>query len=167
MTNESVDKFKEEIANARYLSFSLGTEEYALPLLAVKEVIAVPEFTPIPYTPTHFLGIMNLRGQVISVIDLRTKFGIKPTQSDETSVIICDMAPLVLGVVVDSVNSVLSPKALDISPKPDIESNRNTEYITAVYRRDKHLVLLLDIARTLTSEDRRAMDKGLTTKKAA
>jgi len=62
---------------------------------------------------------------------------------------------------------VLSPKALDISPKPDIESNRNTEYITAVYRRDKHLVLLLDIARTLTSEDRRAMDKGLTTKKAA
>lgn len=165
MTNESVDKFKHEMANSRYLSFSLGVEEYAVPLLSVKEVIAVPEFTPIPYTPSHFLGIMNLRGQVISVIDLRAKFNIKPTQSEETSVIICDLAPLVLGVVVDSVNSVLSPKPEDISPKPDIESNRNTEFITAVYRREKHLVLVLDIQKTLTNEDRNAMNKGV--KKAA
>lgn len=165
MTNDSLEKFKSEVTDSKYISFSLGTEEYAIPLLAVKEVIAVPEFTPIPYTPNHFLGIMNLRGQVISVIDLRTKFGIKPTQSEETSVIICDIAPLVLGVMVDSVNSVLSPSSEDISPKPDIESNRNTEFITAVYRREKHLVLLLDIAKTLTSEDRNAMQRSV--KKAA
>ena len=65
------------LAGQRYLSFSLGSEDYAIPLLSVKEVIAVPEITPIPFTPSHFLGIMNLRGQVISIIDLRSKLGIK------------------------------------------------------------------------------------------
>jgi purine-binding chemotaxis protein CheW len=85
----------------RYLSFSLGTEEYAIPLLAVKEVIAMPEFTSVPYTPSHFLGIMNLRGQVISVMDLRKKLGIKPGSTAETAVIICDLSPLCIGVVVD------------------------------------------------------------------
>ena len=59
----------------RYLSFNLGVEEYAVPLLAVREVIAMPEYTPVPYTPPYFLGIMNLRGQVISIMDLRQKLG--------------------------------------------------------------------------------------------
>lgn len=165
MTSDSFEDFKKQMENSRFLSFSLGTEEYAVPLLSVREVIAIPEFTPIPYTPAHFLGIMNLRGQVISVIDLRTKFAIKPVGKEETSVIICDIAPYVLGVVVDSVNSVLNPKPEDISPRPDIESNRNTEFISAVYRKDKHLVLILDIYKTLTAEDRSAMNKGV--KKAA
>ncbi len=74
----------------RFLCFSLGNEHYAIPLLTVKEVIAPPETTPVPQTPAYFKGIMNLRGQVISVIDLRTKLGIKPLQSAENAVIICD-----------------------------------------------------------------------------
>jgi purine-binding chemotaxis protein CheW len=144
----------------RYLCFSLGSEEFAIPLLSVKEVIAVPDVTPVPFTPTHFLGIMNLRGQVISVLDLRQKFGIKPNNSNETAVIICDLDPLCIGVVVDSINSVLAPASADISDKPDIQSDKSTEYILGVYRKDKRLVLFLDISKTLSVEDKKATLKG-------
>lgn len=137
----------------RYLCFALGTEEYAIPLLTVREVIAVPETTRIPGTPNYFLGIMNLRGQVISVIDLRTKFGVKPRDGAETSVIICDLNPFCIGVVVDSINYVFSPSKEEVSDKPDVGVSKNSEAITAVYRKDKNLVLFLDISKALNIAD--------------
>lgn len=150
--------------NERFLCFSLGAEEYGMPLLKVKEVIAMPEITPIPFTPTHFLGIMNLRGQVISIIDLRTKFNIKPKTNEETSVIICDIGGASgLGVVVDSVNSVIAPKNSELSAKPEIDSKKS-DVITGVYRKDKKLILLLDVNKALSTEDQAAMAKA---KKAA
>lgn len=144
----------------RFLSFSLGTEEYAVPLLVVKEVIAVPDITPIPFTPSHFLGIMNLRGLVISVIDFRTKLGIKATGSEEIAVIICDLQPFCLGVVVDSINTVIFPKPYEIDRKPDIQSNKSTDYITGVYKKDKKLILLLDIAKALDLSDMAVLKKA-------
>jgi purine-binding chemotaxis protein CheW len=147
----------------RYLSFSLGAEEYAVPLLSVKEVIGMPEFTAVPYTPPYFLGIMNLRGQVISVMDLRKKLGITSENPPETSVIICDLDSICIGLVVDSINSVLAPQKEEISAKPEIHSNRNTDYITGVYRNDKKLVLFLDIAGTLNVEDKKALQKAAAT----
>jgi len=149
----------------RYLGFSLGSEEFGIPLLDVKEVIAMPEITAIPQTPPYFLGIMNLRGQVISVLDLRHKLGIKPNNSNETSIIVCDLNPLCLGVVVDSINSVLSPKPEEISPKPDVyQGKTNSDFITGVYRKQDCLVLFLDIAKSLSVEDHIALAK---TKQAA
>ncbi|MCM2282606.1 MAG: chemotaxis protein CheW [Bdellovibrionaceae bacterium] len=150
----------------RFLSFSLGEEEYAMPLLSVREVIDVPEITHVPFTPPHFLGIMNLRGQVISVIDLRHRLGIKPQNAAETAIIICDMAPLCIGVMVDSINSVLSPDPSQVSDKPQIQSTRNTDYITGVYRKDKQLVIFLDIAKCLGAEDLKAA-QGAGAKQAA
>lgn len=144
----------------RYLSFTLGTEEFAIPLLAVREVIGMPEFTPIPFTPNHFLGIMNLRGQVISVIDFRVKLGIKPSSANETAVIICDLGTICLGIVVDSINSVLSPETADLSDKPEIQSTKSSDYITSVYRRDEKLVLMLDISRALDVADLKAVTKA-------
>jgi purine-binding chemotaxis protein CheW len=167
MSHEVKIETKEEKGSGvRYLSFSLGTEEYALPLLSVKEVIAVPEITPIPFTPPHFLGIMNLRGQVISVIDLRQKLGIKPKASAETAIIICDLDPLSLGVVVDAINSVLSPNESELSEKPEIQSTRNTDYITGVYRKDEQLVVFLNIAKTLNIEDQKAINNAAKSKAA-
>lgn len=149
----------------RYLSFSLGAEEYAMPLLKVREVIAVPEVTPIPQTPSYFLGIMNLRGQVISVMDLRTKLGIKASNGAETAVIICDLSPVSIGVVVDSVNAVLSPRSDEVSEKPDVQGSRTTEYITGVYRRGNGLVLFLDLAKMLDVKQLEMMQSAA--KKAA
>ncbi|MCM2322675.1 MAG: chemotaxis protein CheW [Oligoflexia bacterium] len=152
----------------RFLSFSLGTEEYAVPLLRVKEVIALPDVTPVPYTPSHFLGIMNLRGQVTSVIDLRLKFRMKKVEnSAETAVIIADLAPLSLGLVVDSINSVMAIRESDIADRPQIESSQSSEYIIGIAKRDKKLVLLLDLAKALSVEDHAALSKALAQPKAA
>jgi purine-binding chemotaxis protein CheW len=155
----STEKNDADSRGSRYLSFTLGTEDYSIPLLSVREVIAVPEITPVPSTPAHFLGIMNLRGQVISIIDLRQKLGIKPQNSADAAVIICDLTPLCIGVVVDSINSVLSPSDSEISEKPDIQSNRNTDYITGVFRSGNKLVLMLDVAKALSVEDLRSASK--------
>ena len=144
----------------RHLSFSLGGEGFAIPLLSVKEVIALPETTPVPHTPSYFIGIMNLRGQVISVLDLRDKLGLKADRTEETAVIICEFGDSPLGVVVDSVDSVLTPLEDDISEKPDIDGGTKSDYITAIYRKDDHLILFLDIERTLESEDYEAIRKA-------
>jgi purine-binding chemotaxis protein CheW len=143
---------------SRFLIFSLSNEQYAVPLLKVKEVIALTETTPVPYSPPYFKGIMNLRGQVISVIDLRTKLKMpKADASVETAIIILDLSPLSLGVIVDSVESVLAVNASEIQPPPDVGGVNTTNYIRGVTRKDKKLILLLDIERTLSVEDLKAM----------
>ena len=168
MENKKAEKIARGDTKAdRFLSFSLGTEEYAIPLLSVREVIAMPEITPVPQTPAHFLGIMNLRGQVISVMDLRAKLTIKPNPSAETAIIICDLKPSSVGVVVDSINSVLSPSAEEISERPEIQSSRATEYIQGVFRHQDRLVLLLDVGKTLNLQDQQAIARGHTPAKPA
>jgi purine-binding chemotaxis protein CheW len=147
------------IESLRYLCFNLGKEEFAIPLLSIKEVIGFPEVTPVPQSPTHFLGIMNLRGQVISVMDLRLKLGLKTMKSEETSVIILDLGGHNLGVVVDQVNSVQLLTKEEISNKPVVENSKTHEYITGVFRKEEKLILLLDIAKALSIEDRSAMAK--------
>lgn len=144
----------------RFLGFSLGEEDYGIPLLKVREVIGVPEITPVPQSPKHFLGIMNLRGQVISIIDLRTKLAITPRKAAETAVVICDIGGAHLGIVVDSVNQVYSPTKEGITEKPEIQNSKANGYVTGVYRFEKKLVLLLDIARTLDMDDQAAIQRS-------
>jgi purine-binding chemotaxis protein CheW len=142
----------------RFLEFSLGTEDYAIPLLSVREVISVPETTPIPKAPVHFLGIMNLRGQVISVVDLRTKLKIKPKENNhEESVIIVDINGMNLGIVVDSINKVLAFTEESINEVPEIETQVNAEYIQGVFRKDDSLTVLLDVAKVLDIKDIKAL----------
>ena len=138
----------------KYICFGLGQEEFGIPLLSVKEVLAIPDITPVPQTPPHFLGIINLRGSVISIMDLRAKFGIKSGTKEETTVIILDFGDYQLGVVVDHVDSVVSLTPSQISGKPHIESSKSTDYISGVYRQDQKLVLILDIAKALSVEDK-------------
>ncbi len=143
----------------RYLTFSLGPEGYAIPLLSVREVIAVPEITPMPFTPAHFLGLMNLRGQVISVIDLRNKLGIKPLTATENAIIICELQSGHLGILVDSVDAVLTPTADAISSPPEVKGSLNRECIAGVFRHEEKLILLIDLEKTLSGDDRKAMSK--------
>ncbi len=138
----------------RYLIFDLGDESYAVPLLKVREVIAQTEITPVPYTPPHFKGVMNLRGQVISVIDMRMKFKMKTAAfTPETAIIILDLNPVSLGIIVDSVNSVMPLRADQINPSPNIESSIATDYITGIARIDNRLILILEIEKTLSLDE--------------
>ncbi len=138
------------LADHRFLAFSLGAEAYAVPLAKVREVIALGEITPIPHTPPHLKGVMNLRGQVISIVDLRTRLRMKPVEkSSETAVIILDLHPQSLGMIVDSVNSVLALGSDKISPPPDVESSLQADFIQGVARIDNGLVLIMDIEKGL------------------
>ncbi len=145
----------------RYLCFQLGQEAYALPLLSVREVIGVPDITSVPQVPSHFLGIMNLRGLIISVLDLRIKMGIKPLASEETAVIILDLGDYNWGVLVDKFTAVVQLNESDIAEKPMIDSSKVSDAITGVFRKDQQLILLLNVAKALSVEDRSALAKSL------
>ncbi len=135
-------------ADHRYLCFNLGAEEFALPLLSIREVIAKGDITPLPQMPPYFLGIMNLRGEVISVIDLRLKLGLKPAQSQEASIIVIDYEGIRVGLLVDLIESVQSPPEEQLGPPPDLLPT-NAEVIMAVFRRENNLVLILDLKKVL------------------
>ena len=145
--------------NEKYIEFNLGDEHYAIPLLSVREVIAVPEVTSIPYTPPYFKGISNLRGQIISIMDLREKFGMKAEKSNENVVIICDFNSISMGIIIDKVNAVLSISEESIRQKPEIKSNVSSDYIVGVSEQNKKLVLLMDIAHLLDVKDQSAIKK--------
>lgn len=138
----------------RYICFNLGSQEYGVPLLSIKEVLGLPEITPVPQCPNYFLGIMNLRGKVISVMDLRTKIGLKSQNNEETSVMILDLGDQLLGVVVDKVNAVITINVKDITEAPKMEESKSTDYIENVYRHNEQLILLISIAKALSIEDR-------------
>ena len=151
--NSQTQTSREVDSNQRYLAFSLRAEQYAIPLLQVKEVIGMTDPTPIPQVPSYFKGIINLRGQVISVIDLRTKLQLSTsTDGSETSIIILDLESLCLGVIVDSINCVLALEPNDISAPPD-GTDAKDQFLTGVARKDNRLTLLLDIKATLNIQD--------------
>lgn len=150
----------------RYLCFGLGDEEFAVPLLTVREVVAMPETTRMPFMPSYFVGIMNLRGMVISVVDLRQKMQIKPKENSENAVVILEQDGVSVGAVVDSVNSVLNVTQSDFAENVGTESKSKTNYVTGVYRKDNRLILLVDIMKSLTGEDMSLISRS-TTRKAA
>lgn len=150
----------------RYLCFDLGPDEFAIPLLSVREVLAMPEITPIPQSPAHFLGIMNLRGLVISIMDLRQKMGLKPQAHEETTVVILDFEECRLGVVVDRVNSVQSFTEEEIKEKPRVDAGKALDPLNGVVRRNEKLILLLDVAKVLSIDDRFTMTQQIQTKGA-
>ena len=133
--------------------FSLGKENYGIPLLTVKEVIPLPELTPIPFSKSYVLGIMNLRGQVLTVLDLRTKFGIKSNEDAENVVIICEIPPLQLGVLVDSIETVITLSPNDITPKPESLVSANSRYVSGIMEKKDELILFLDIEKCFTQEN--------------
>lgn len=143
----------------RYLLFSLSGEEFAIPLLDVKEVIGLSEATPIPNTPAYFKGIINLRGQVISVIDLRLKLNLKKAEyGPESSIIILDLETHFLGLIVDSINCVLAFDAADLSEAPpSAVTSVKDAYIKSVAKKDKRLILNLDIDAILSQVDKSSL----------
>ena len=150
MNTPAASTSNESTLLSRYLCFSLGDEEFAVPLLSVREVIAMPELTAVPFSPPYLLGVMNLRGQVITVMDLRSRLGVKGNGEAEASVVICDLDGAVVGVTVDSVNSVIHPRNDEVSPRPDAATQvKGLDAVQGVYRKEKKLVLLLDIAKAL------------------
>lgn len=150
----------------RFLCFSLANENFAIPLLQVKQVIGIPEFTSIPYVASYFCGIMNLRGQVISVIDLRKKLGVVSKNDAENSVLVCVLEDIIMGVLVDSVDFVINLERKNILLKPNVQTSVKIDFIEGFYEHNKHLIIFLNLAKTLNIEDLLTMQK-ITQEKAS
>ncbi|MFG1500713.1 chemotaxis protein CheW [Halobacteriovorax sp. XZX-3] len=146
MENETTDVTK------RYLEFKLGDEHYAIPLLQVRELISVPETTNVPFSPSYYVGIMNLRGQVISIIDLRTRLGVKPAESNEEAVIIVEFGQLCLGIVVDNICKVLSVDEEQIQEVASVETKKR-DRLNKVYRHNESLIQLVDLESILNIDE--------------
>lgn len=143
-----------QFSGGRFLCFSLGKERFAIPLLQVKEVIANTDTTSIPQAPTYFKGIMNLRGQIISVIDMTCKLKIGQAEiTPETTIIILDLNGLFIGVIVDSVDFVLDCDPNKISKPPDHEVGVKSEYIVGVVREKGSLILMIDMNLLMGTDD--------------
>lgn len=144
----------------RYLQFGLGSEKYGIRLLDVKEVIPVPETTDLPNTPGYYQGIMNLRGQIISVIDLRKKLGVKAKEENtEEAVIIIEIDKIGIGVIVDSIDKVLNVEDEQVLEVPEVKSQVNAQYIEGVFKNQDYLVVLLNFTSILNINEIKNMRK--------
>ncbi len=137
----------------KYLTFSLAGEEYGLEILKVREIIGIMDITAIPQVPPDVKGVINLRGKVIPVIDLRLKFGIDPTEyTDQTCIVVVDVGALV-GVIVDTVQEVLDISDEQIDPPPPLGASVDTTFILGMGKIKDDVKILLDIDKVLGSEE--------------
>ncbi len=145
---------------SQMISFMVGEEEYGLDILRVKEVIRIREITRLPKAPSFVKGIINLRGDVIPIIDLRDKFGLEHQQyTSMTRVIVVDVDEKLVGMVVDAASQVVRIPADQIDPPPPIVGCLSAEYVKGVGKLDERLVILLNIDRILTQEEKMALAK--------
>jgi purine-binding chemotaxis protein CheW len=145
----------------KHMCFQLGAETYGLPILDVREIIGLMPITAVPRAPPFVRGIINLRGKVIPVVDLRLKFGMQACEATEQTVIIVvqcsvDGRPLTMGLLVDQVLEVLNIDGAQIEPAPSLgHAALEDDFILGVGKHEKRIVFLLDIARILSNDEAR------------
>ncbi len=138
----------------KYLTFVLNKEEYGIEILKVREIIGLIDITPIPQAPRYIKGVINLRGKVIPVIDLRLKFGIAEKEyTEETCIIVLDVQGKLMGTVVDTVSEVLDIDGDQIEPTPDFGSKLDTEFILGMGKIGDKVKILLDIGKVFSDTD--------------
>lgn len=138
----------------KYLTFVLGEEEYGIDITKVKEIIGVMGVTHIPRTPPFIKGVINLRGKVIPIVDLRLKFGMNEIpHTRETVFIVVEESGMLMGVVVDTVREVVNIHEAEIEPPPQFGAALNTEFILGMGKVQGKVKILLDIDRALSAED--------------
>ncbi len=147
----------------KYLTFRLGEEDYGLEILKVQEIIGMQEITGIPRTPDFVKGVINLRGKVIPVVDLRLKFGMTEAElSRKTCIIVVqitqDTDKVIMGIVVDEVSEVLDIEGKAIEPAPTFGTQVNTNFILGMAKTENAVKILLDLDRVLTRQEIAALE---------
>ena len=143
-----------------FLTFRLGAEEYGLDILKVQEIRGYDAVTRIANTPDFIKGVVNLRGTIVPIVDLRIKFNLgEPTYNEFTVVIILNIARRVVGVVVDSVSDVLTLSDEQIRAAPEFSAALDTQYVTGLGAIDERMLILVDIERLMGGRDMGLIDE--------
>lgn len=164
MTAATVD-----VATAgKFLTFNLGDEHYGLEILRVQEIVGLLPVTRVPRLPAHIAGVVNLRGRVIPVVDLRVAFGFENREMTERTCIIVahikrrDTTEVVMGALVDEVSDVVDLPAASIEETPEFGTEIDTSFIKGIGRLEERVVLLLDIDKVLDTTEIAALERAVT-----
>lgn len=150
----AVNAFSADQLAGKYLTFFLGEEQYGLEILKVREINGMMSITSLPTTPDYVDGVINLRGKVIPVMDLRTKFGLQRKEVDEeTCIIVVDIADMEVGIVVDKVSEVQDVNAADIEPPPTLGEGLETNYILGMGKAADRVTILLNLDQVFSTSD--------------
>lgn len=149
----------------KYLTFKLAGEEYGIGILKVKEIIGMMPITPVPQMPHYVKGVINLRGKVIPVIDLRLRFGMEEAEyTDRTCIIVVEVShgaeSIIMGIVVDAVSEVVQIKGEDVEETPSFGTQLDTSYIIGMAKSEDSVKILLDIDRILTEGEIARFERG-------
>jgi purine-binding chemotaxis protein CheW len=160
---EQLDTLSNQISFAtdgsQYLTFRLAEEEYGVEILKVQEIKGYSAITPIPNTPPYLKGVMNLRGTIVPVVDLRSKFAMDEAEYNQfTVIIVVKVGAKVMGLIVDAVSDVLNIPKVDIQATPDFGSEVDARFINGMAKAGDKLVVLLDIDRVMNAVDDAALN---------
>ena len=149
----------------KYLTFTLADEEYGIGILKIREIIGMMPITSVPQTPPFVKGVINLRGKVIPVVDLRLRFGMEETEdTDRTCIIVVEIAgqhrTVQIGIVVDSVSEVLNVDGEEIEDTPTFGTKLDTDYILGMAKMEGGVKILLDIDRVLSTTEIEILEKA-------
>ncbi|KMW46719.1 chemotaxis protein CheW [Ralstonia insidiosa] len=151
----------EETGGEEYLAFTLGREEYGIDILKVQEIRGYETVTRIANAPDFIKGVINLRGIIVPIVDLRIKFQLDRVEYNQyTVVIILNLKDRVVGIVVDGVSDVLTLQSQQIKPAPEFSGALDTEYIRGLGSIDERMLILVDIERLLMSADMALCDEA-------
>ncbi|MFU2210246.1 chemotaxis protein CheW [Desulfovibrio sp. JY] len=146
---------KQDAELLQLVTFSIGEEEFGVDILSVQEIIRMMDITKVPRAPDFVEGVINLRGKVIPIIDLRRRFGLSTRDHDKhTRIIVIEINNMIVGFVVDSVSEVLRIPASTVEPPPPVVSGLESEYISGVGKLEDRLLILLDLDKLLSGEER-------------
>ncbi|MCA1766732.1 MAG: chemotaxis protein CheW [Idiomarina sp.] len=138
----------------QWVTFQLEQETYGINVMQVQEVLRYSEIAPVPGAPSYVLGIINLRGNVVTVIDTRLRFGLQTTEvTDNSRIVIIESEQQVIGILVDSVAEVVYLKTSEIDSAPNVGTDESARFIQGVSNRDDELLILVDLDKMLTDEE--------------
>jgi purine-binding chemotaxis protein CheW len=150
VTSKQEQLSKAESDELQLVSFNIGTEEFGVDILKVQEINRMVEITKVPQAPHYVEGVINLRGKVIPIVDLRKRFSLELKAHDKnTRIVVVDIGGNIMGMIVDSVSEVLRLPASTIEPPPEIVTGVNSEYIKGVAKLEDRLLIFLDLSRVI------------------
>jgi purine-binding chemotaxis protein CheW len=156
---QSIKQDTTELSAGEYLTFILGGEEYGIEILKVQEIRGYEAVTKIANTPDFIKGVINLRGSIVPIVDLRMRFNLNLVEYNEfTIVIILSFSKRIIGIVVDGVSDVLDLNQSQISPVPELVSNIDTKYLKGLGSVDDRMLILVDIEQLMSSQEMALME---------
>lgn len=149
-----VDNASDNDEVLQWVTFQLENETYGVNVMQVQEVLRYSDIAPVPGAPSYVLGIINLRGNVVTVIDTRSRFGLMPAEvTDNTRIVIIEAEKQVIGILVDSVAEVVYMKTSEIEEAPNVGTDESAKFIKGVCNRDEELLILVDLNKLLDDEE--------------